>query len=816
MTQPLDRAIHRDLIDLLCRCFKATDRRALVENALYGGAVLDHIEWGGTDYAFSTHLLKQLTTHDREVDPGKPPLVALLEECGRVNRDEDTAKDIETLVATLNPMPKHVTWPGCPYPGLMAFTENEAPIFFGRQRDADQVIERLKAPECRFLCVVGDSGSGKSSLIAAGVIPTLKQGAIPGSDRWSFYRFAPGDDNDKKNPFLALAWSIKEITEALGFRPPEFAKKLEADVSLIGAVRDKALERAGGDTQLVFYMDQMEELFSIVDPAYQEAFIELVDYIVRQHGMRLLATLRSDFYPLCADNESLAELLRDSSFPLASPGAAAVYAMVKRPADAAGLSIEPRLVDKLLAVTGNEPGSLPLLAFALSRLWEECQDTGQLTLTAYKAIGGLDGAITQTADGVLNDLDDTVKSSLPLLFGQLVNIDAEGKASRKRADQQVIAALPGGEALRLALSGRDARLLFARGDATVEIAHEALLRSWSPMAAWIEAQRGDLRLMSQVKLAANEWIRCSKDINHLWPDERLAEVWQMLKRQGREVLEEPVKSFVYPNHVLCDALIRDDLSTEKRVNIGDRLAKLGDPRKGVGSTADGLPDIDWVAIPGGKVILEDNAGTFDVEPFHIARYPVTYAQYKVFVQAQDGYANTEWWDDLQQKSAVGEQYRDHDNCPADNVSWYDAMAYCRWLSKKLGFQVQLPTEWQWQQAATGGNRRNTYPWGADWQANQCNTSETRLSRSSAVGVFVSGQTKHGVLDMAGSVLEWCLNKRDKPKIIQADTSDDWRVVRGGSWLSTQDYARCAYRDDSHPGSRDYDFGFRVCCESPIL
>ena len=804
--QPLDRDIRKRLKDILERSFKITGRRALVENALYGAVALDHIEWEGSDYVFSTHLINLLMTHDRDVEAGTSPLVALLNECRDV-ADAHGIDEIDGLLAELTPKPRDIIWHECPYPGLMAFTAREAPVFFGRDREARRVLQCLEDPERRFLCVVGDSGSGKSSLIAAGVIPKLNKD-------WPVRRFVPGDE---PNPFLSLAWCFKEAADALGQRPHQLAEELRTDVSRISELCDIELAGRTTSAELVLYMDQMEELFSVVDTVYREDFIELIDYCASQSRLRLIATLPADVVPLCINHPVLAELLRDAFYPLALPGPTAIYAMVEGPAKVAGLSIDQDLMDCLLEATRDGPGRLPLMAYVLRQLWER-RENDCLTLDAYNAIGGIVGAITRAADAALETLDSKIKSSLPLLFRCLVNVGPEGQVACRRADMGELCAIPYGEALAGVLSGRDARLLVVRGDdeaVTLEIAHESLLRSWTPIAKWVEAQQDDLRLLAQVKLAAGEWDHCGRDISHLWTDERLDEVRQMLDRQAFGELDEPMSAFVHPVETLAGALTDTRLALETRVAIGDRLAKLGDPRRGVGLRDDGVPDIDWVAIPGGRVTLENDSGSFDVLPFYIARYPVTFQQYQAFLYAEDGYVNPAWWGDLGHKGERGEQFRQHANCPADNVSWYDAIAYARWLSHQLGFAVGLPTEWQWQQAASGGDRCNIFPWGACWQEGCCNTHETRLSRSCTVGLFPQGQTAQGVADMAGNVWEWCLNEGNKPKFRISKKGNDWCVLRGGSWGDIRDFARCAFRDDARPNFRNDGLGFRLCCESPI-
>jgi hypothetical protein len=196
-----------------------------------------------------------------------------------------------------------------------------------------------------------------------------------------------------------------------------------------------------------------------------------------------------------------------------------------------------------------------------------------------------------------------------------------------------------------------------------------------------------------------------------------------------------------------------------------------DKRPGVGLRSDGLPDIKWIDIPGGSVKLENVKGMFIVKPFRIARYLVTNRQFQAFVDAPDGYSNAQWWIDIEQTERPAEPNWKEANSPRENVSWYDAVAFCRWLTEKYrgrgllgkGHEFRLPTEWEWQQAATGGNVKNTYPWGPEWDAARAKSAESEpLGRTTAVGIYPNGATKQGVLDMAGNVWEWCQNKLVNP------------------------------------------------------
>jgi formylglycine-generating enzyme required for sulfatase activity len=153
--------------------------------------------------------------------------------------------------------------------------------------------------------------------------------------------------------------------------------------------------------------------------------------------------------------------------------------------------------------------------------------------------------------------------------------------------------------------------------------------------------------------------------------------------------------------------------------------------------------------------------------------------------------------------------RGRDNQPAVDLSWFEAMAYCQWLSAALGYAVRLPTEWEWQQAATGGDPSREYPWGG-WQDARANTIESELGRMTAVGVYPLGASAQGVFDLAGNAWEWCLNQFDTP------AGDARRVVRGSSWNHSHENARCAVRGGGDPGGRNNYLGLRLVCVSPIL
>jgi formylglycine-generating enzyme required for sulfatase activity len=258
-------------------------------------------------------------------------------------------------------------------------------------------------------------------------------------------------------------------------------------------------------------------------------------------------------------------------------------------------------------------------------------------------------------------------------------------------------------------------------------------------------------------------------------------------------------------------------SHQRRATIGDLLDHLGDPRLGVGLRADGTPDIVWCDVPGGQLQVEATNRPIEVKPFFMAKYLVTHTQYKAFLNDPQGYDHDGNWMGLERPAEPGQQSRLGGNHPAETVSWYEAAAFCRWLSRRLGFEIRLPYESEWQQAATSGDGANTYPWGRSWKEGYANTCESHLGRTTAVGVYPQGASKEGVMDLAGNVWEWCANLFDHPNS-RSGKNTELRVLRGGSCHSRREFARAPYRDVyfAGPDFRLNHLGFRVVCVSPSV
>ncbi len=238
------------------------------------------------------------------------------------------------------------------------------------------------------------------------------------------------------------------------------------------------------------------------------------------------------------------------------------------------------------------------------------------------------------------------------------------------------------------------------------------------------------------------------------------------------------------------------------------------------------PPFEWCHVTQGFVTLDDasnrggtKGGLYEAPAFYIAKYPITNAQYQVFVDAEDGYQNRAWW---AYSDAAKKWHRENpkpedtafpgDTLPRTKVNWYDAVAFCRWLNSRVGTQraaslhITLPTEQQWQRAAQGDDGR-VYPWGNDFDPQRCNTHESGIDKPTPVTQYPQGASPYGVFDMAGNVWEWCLTEWGEDS---AALEGDWsRVLRGGSFFNRQLSAAASYRYYYNPHYDSLNYGVRL-------
>jgi hypothetical protein len=715
-------------------------------------------------------------------------------------------------------------WKGSPFPGLRAFAPQDAPIFFGRGREIDELVALLEDHSKRFLTVIGASGSGKSSLVAAGLIPRLQGNALEGSREWRYLQFRPAEVEG--DPLQALAKGLGRLLKKDQWPIEDVIAKLSAEPCRIGEIVDAVLADAP-KAELLIFVDQFEELFSLVADTAREHFVFMLASAAICPRVRIIVTIRADFVARCIEVPQLAVLLRSGLYALPLANFDSLLEMITKPADRSSLFFDDGLPGRVLRDTGNDPGGLPLMAFALYPLYEKRELSGRLTHNAYESFGGVKGAIVTRAEMVFNSLVSEalhgvtisgekrvvavsdVDQTLSKMFRELVDVSEGLVLSRKRAPRSRLASTSLGS--RLVDQFVTERLLVASegADPFIEVAHEALLTNWPRLKPWIQGVLDDLRLRSQLQRTTLAWEQTSNP-EYLWSDERCVDAYRRLRQLPYDPSESESR-FLGPLdcRLMIEELDQSDTTPERRTLIGVRLALLGDPRPGVGLTEEGLPDICWCEVPGGRIPDRE----IEIAPFCISKYPITWAQYDSFVRAPEGYHDTRWWDELTPRAEQpGRQFQRFPNHPADNVSWLDATAFCRWLSTRFGYQVRLPTEWEWQQGANGGDHSKAYPWG-EWAIGKANTYEVQLNRTTAVGIFRHGVSSVGADDMCGNVWEWC---SDGSELYPPDDNCPlgYRAVRGGSWNFINTIARCNSRSGECRAYRFTSVGFRLARSNP--
>ncbi|WP_369173144.1 AAA family ATPase [Streptomyces sp. R28] len=438
----------------------------------------------------------------------------------------------QVLVDNRNSAGNQPVWTGHrpPYPGLEAFTDDDAAVFFGRGAETDELTDRLhpavRGSRRQFVAVVGPSGSGKSSLVQAGLVPALSR------RRTAWLVLPPLRPGGHPLRSLAQALAASSLAASAGARPSAVEEQLrdggaEELVRLVDELRVSGRRRGAAAVLLV--VDQFEELFTQTAPAAREGFLSLLQATLeRDPALWVVATLRSEF---------LTPLLASSFAPFVQRpvmvgvlGRDALGQIVEEPAALAGLRFSPGVVARIVDDTGSGD-ALPLLAFTLQQLFLRVRDSGVVRREDYDRLGGVSGALVRQAENVCAELGARGIDEPDILgvVSRFVTLDGS-EPTRRRVRREAF----GPAELEVVDAFVEARLLTTRpgdGGVVVDVAHEALFRHWAPLRQDLEARTDQLRRRSQVERWAQEWDRSRRDRSHLLRDERLRAVMRWLDEQ---------------------------------------------------------------------------------------------------------------------------------------------------------------------------------------------------------------------------------------------------------------------------------------------
>ena len=752
---------------------------------------------------------------------------------------------------------REIFWHEAPFRALLSYEYEHEPVFFGRTRARNELRELLARQIGRgsaFVLVFGASGSGKSSLVKAGLLPDV---GLPGMiGRIGLVRqglMRPSDNAG--DPLAALSAAIlspRALPELLGLHyTPErlctLLRKLRQEASvplaqgLAAAARSAKLSETA-EARLALVVDQLEEIFTIegLGRDEREAFVAALAALARSGLVWVFATMRSDFFDRLETLPPLAALSAgEARFLLLPPDDSEISQIIRQPVQEAGLRYEPDAargtnLDEVIRQAAADRGVLPLLSFLLDQLWQKRSAAGFLTFAAYRELGGLEGAIGRRAEEVFAALPESAQHELVPLLRALVTV--RGTAATARAAP--LSLFPEGSPRRdlvEAFLHPGARLLVSDGDsgrAQIRLAHEALLTHWPRARDQIAADARDLELRGRLEEEAERWQAASRRDRRgrVLTGLPLAEARALLARWGGD-LPGLVKVFIAASRCASRRRLFRLAGMVAAAPLGlASIAVIAWAAMVWWGVRQVEAEMKFIVIPGGCFAMgspEDEANRYPHEG------PVHQVCLKAFDLGQFAVTRDEWRRVMVFIDPDPSYFKGGDQVPVENVTWNEAQRFL-WLMSFFGQgRYRLPSEAEYEYAERAGTTPMPYYWGQQLE-DACaheNVADLRLKkkkpdssvvncndgygyRTAPVGSFTPNPWK--LYDIDGNVQVWvedCYTKdyHVTPRDGSPNTSGPCtsRVVRGGSWGAPPWRLRSASRLDYSPDLRSYNVGLRV-------
>jgi WD40 repeat protein/serine/threonine protein kinase len=431
-----------------------------------------------------------------------------------------------------------------PYKGLRSFDESDAADFFGRDKLIQALVARLNEDDAaaNFLAVVGPSGSGKSSVVRAGLIPQLSMAVVAEAHDWYTADLVPSS-----TPIANLANALLSVSPA---PLPHLEQRLREDPHALDWAADRILG-SHPEARLFIFIDQFEEVFTLVeDEAEREEFLALLSNAVKASGdVYIVVTIRADFFDKPLFYEGIGDLIQRRTQVVLPLSSLEIEQAIVGPAERVGLQVERNLVGAVVADVKEEPGALPLLQYALTELFER-REGNQLKLNAYIDSGGVQGALARRAQEVYEQLDKESREIARQIFLRLITLGEGTEDTRRRARRAELFGIGSERALinrTLDGFGKFRLLTFdsdpSTREPTVEIAHEALIRRWDLLKQWLDESRTDIRLQRTLGTASQEWEEKGRANNFLLYGGRLLQ-FQEWANQTTVALSESESAYL--------------------------------------------------------------------------------------------------------------------------------------------------------------------------------------------------------------------------------------------------------------------------------